>query len=61
MKLPNALPRPAGELEALSNNLANFLISSGAATGSMVVLFMEDTVEVIAATIASPGPGHQLR
>src|SRR5215216_3819359 len=41
------------ELEALSNNLANFLISSGAATGSMVVLFMEDTVEVIAATIAS--------
>jgi amino acid adenylation domain-containing protein len=38
-------------LEAKANNLANFLLSSGAAKGSSVAILIEDPVDVIAAII----------
>jgi amino acid adenylation domain-containing protein len=41
------------ELEEMSNNLANFLIASGAAKGSIVTIIVEDSVEVIIAIIAT--------
>jgi amino acid adenylation domain-containing protein len=39
------------ELEAKSNNLANFLIASGATRGSIVAIMTEDVVELITAII----------
>jgi amino acid adenylation domain-containing protein len=41
------------ELEEMSNNLANFLIASGAAKGSIVAIIVEDSVEAIIAIIAT--------
>jgi amino acid adenylation domain-containing protein len=41
------------ELEEMSNNLANFLIASGAAKGSIVAIIVEDNVEAIIAIIAA--------
>src|SRR5215470_6562275 len=41
------------ELEEKSNNLANFLIASGAAKGSIVAIIVEDCVEAIVAIIAT--------
>jgi len=41
-----------GELEAKTNNLANFLIASGAPRGSIVAILAEDTIEIITAIIA---------
>lgn len=40
------------ELEEMSNNLANFLIASGAAKGSIVAILVEDNVEAIIAILA---------
>ncbi len=41
-----------GELEKKSNNLANFLIASGATKGEIVAILAEDGVEIITAMIA---------
>jgi amino acid adenylation domain-containing protein len=40
------------ELEERSNNLANFLIASGASKGSIVAILAEDGIEVIIAIVA---------
>lgn len=40
-----------GELEAHSNNVANFLLSSGAAKGSVVAVMSLDSVTIITALI----------
>lgn len=39
------------ELENRSNNLANFLVASGASKGSIVAILADDSIEVIAAVI----------
>lgn len=41
------------ELEVRSNNLANFLIASGASKGSIVAILAEDGIEILIAIIAT--------
>jgi amino acid adenylation domain-containing protein len=42
-----------GELEDRSNNLANFLICSGARAGSMIALLAKDSINVVTAILAA--------